>query len=140
LVVYVIVLVMHGHTNIKLIYRSRAVNKGVKMKVNKTKVKPVVVFGSATWAMTEMDMKRLDTRERKILRIFGLLVQQGISRIRTNQERCELYKDLDKIADIKRERLEWIGYVVRMDQGSAVKKVFESKLEGSRRRGRPRSR
>jgi hypothetical protein len=116
------------------------VNKGVKMKVNKTKVKPVVVFGSATWAMTEMDMKRLDTRERKILRIFGLLVQQGISRIRTNQERCELYKDLDKIADIKRERLEWIGYVVRMDQGSAVKKVFESKLEGSRRRGRPRSR
>jgi hypothetical protein len=27
-----------------------------------------------------------------------------------------------------------------MDQGSAVKKVFESKLEGSRRRGRPRSR
>jgi len=36
--------------------------------------------------------------------------------------------------------LEWIGHVVRMDQGRAVKKVFESKPEGSRRRGRPRLR
>ena len=36
--------------------------------------------------------------------------------------------------------MEWIGHVVRMDQGSRVKKIFESKLEGSRRRRRPRLR
>jgi len=42
------------------------------------------------------------------------------------------------LADMKNKRLEWIGQVVRMDQGRRVKKIFESKPEGSRRRGRPR--
>jgi hypothetical protein len=33
----------------------------VKIKIYKTQVKPVVVYGSETWAMNEMDMKRLGT-------------------------------------------------------------------------------
>jgi len=33
--------------------------------------------------------------------------------------------------------MEWIGHEVRMDQRRRVKKIFESKPEGSRRRGRP---
>jgi len=37
------------------------------------------------------------------------LVEQGIWRKRTSKELRELYKDTDKVADIKRERLEWIG-------------------------------
>jgi hypothetical protein len=41
------------------------VKKAVKIKINKTKEKPFVLCGSATWAMTEMDMKRLDTRRGK---------------------------------------------------------------------------
>ena len=32
-------------------------NKRVKIKINKTKVKPFVLCGSATWVMNEMDMK-----------------------------------------------------------------------------------
>jgi hypothetical protein len=49
-----------------------------------------------------------------------------------------LYKDLDIAADIKKKRFEWTGHVVRTDHGRTVKKIFESKPEGSRRRGRPR--
>ena len=36
--------------------------------------------------------------------------------------------------------LEWIGHLVRTDQGRTVKTIFESEPEGSRRRGRPRIR
>ena len=36
--------------------------------------------------------------------------------------------------------MECTGHVVRMDQGKSVKKIFGSKPEGSRRRGRPRMR
>jgi len=65
-------------------------------------------------------------------------------RIRTNQELRDLYKDLykdlDRVADIKKKRLEWIGRLVRMDQGRTVKKIFESEPEGSRRRGGARLR
>jgi hypothetical protein len=35
--------------------------------------------------------------------------------------------------------LEWIGHVERMDQGKTVKRIFDSKLEGSRIRERPRN-
>ena len=68
------------------------------------------------------------------------MVEKGISKVRTDQELRELYKYLDVVANIKRKRLEWIGHVVRMDQESTVKKIFESKPEGSRRMGRPRMR
>ena len=91
--------------------------------------------------MTGIDVKRMGTWERKLLiRIKWPLVEQGIWRIRTNKELRELYKDLHIVANIKKKRLEWIGHVVRMDQGRTVKKIFESKLEVSRRRGRPRLR
>jgi len=85
-----------------------------------------------------MDMKGLGTSKRKILRsLYGPVAEQGIWKTRTNQELRELYKDLDTVVDIKKNRIEWIGHVARMDQGRIVKKVFESKPEGNRRRGRP---
>jgi hypothetical protein len=62
------------------------------------------------------------------------VVEQEIWRIRSNHEMGELYKDLHIVADIKEKRLQWAGYVVRMDQGRTVKKIFESKPEVSRRR------
>ena len=67
------------------------------------------------------------------------MVEQGIWIIRTNQELRELCKDLDVAADIKK-RLEWIGCLVRMDQRRTVKKIYESKPEGSRRQESPRFR
>jgi len=40
-------------------------------------VKPVVLFGRETWAVTEKDMIRLGTWERKMLRMYGPVVEQG---------------------------------------------------------------
>jgi len=76
------------------------------------------MYGSEIWVMTDTVMKRLSRHERKMLtRIYGLVVQQGIWIARTNQELRELYKHLDTVADIKKKRLDWIGHIVRMDQG-----------------------
>ena len=70
-------------------------------------VKPVAVCGSETWVMSEMDMKRLDTWEGKILRrIYGPVVEQRIQGIRTDEQLMDLYEDLDTVADIKRR--DWI--------------------------------
>jgi len=84
-------------------FRSRDISKAAEIEMYKTKVKPAVMFGSETWAVTEMDRKRLGTWERQILsRIHGLVVGQGISRIRTEHELREIYKDLDIVADTER--------------------------------------
>jgi hypothetical protein len=89
--------------------------------------------------MTEMDMKRLGTWERKILRwIYRPMVKQGIWRIRTNQELRELYKYLDIVADIKKKRLEWIGHVVHWFWEGQSRKYLNNP-EGCRK-GRPRLR
>ena len=74
---------MHGHANIK-----RA-----------------VVFGSEMWAVAEMDMKGLSTWETKIFRkVYGPVVEQGMWRVRTDQELRKLYNDLGIVADIKKRR------------------------------------
>jgi len=93
-------------------------------------VKPFVVYGSETWTVTEMDVKRLHASERKILRkIHGPVVQQGIFRIRTDHALRELYKCLDTVAGIKKKRFEWIGHRVRIDQKRTVKKIFGTEVE-----------
>jgi len=59
-------------------------------------VKPVVVYGSEKWAVTEMDVKRMHASERKVLRnIHGPVVQQGVSSKRTDHALRELYKYLE---------------------------------------------
>jgi hypothetical protein len=40
-------------------------NKAVKIKIYKMIVKPVVVYGRETWAITDMDRKKPSTWERK---------------------------------------------------------------------------
>jgi len=70
-------------------------------------------------------MKKRCIWERKILRrMYGPVVEQGKWRIRTNGELMALYKNQDMAADIKQKRLEWTGYVVRIDHGRTVKKIF----------------
>jgi len=61
-------------------------------------VKAFVMYGSAMWAVSEIDTNRLGTWERKIQRrMYGPVVEQGIWRVRTDQEVRELCKDLDVI-------------------------------------------
>jgi hypothetical protein len=54
------------------------------------------------------------------------VAQQGVWKVRTNQELGESYKELDirVLAGIKKKRLEWVGHVVRM--GQRTEKMLES--------------
>jgi hypothetical protein len=64
------------------------------------------VYRSAKGAMTEMDMKRLSTWERVILRqMYAAVLVQGIWKIISYPALRELYADLDIVADIKTKRL-----------------------------------
>jgi len=56
-------------------FKSRTISKAVKIKIYKTVMRPLMVFGSETRAMAEMDMKGQGTLERKILRIQGPMAE-----------------------------------------------------------------
>jgi hypothetical protein len=77
-------------------------SKAVKFKTCKSLV-TLVVFRSETWPVTEMDRKRLNAWEGKMLRLLHeLVVEQGTSTVRTNQELWKLRKDLDIVGSIKK--------------------------------------
>jgi hypothetical protein len=54
-------------------------------------------------------------------------------RIRTNQEFRKLYKDLDIVTDIRKKEIQ-MNCTCSKDERRSVKKISESKLEGSRRK------
>ncbi|KAJ4445732.1 hypothetical protein ANN_12417 [Periplaneta americana] len=78
--------------------------------------------------------EQLMTWERKILRkIYGPKYENGYWRIRYNTELKAQYKSPDTVVEIKTRRLEWMGYVIRMDESRIPKKIFNSKPEGETR-------
>ena len=80
-------------------------------------------------------MKGLSKWEREILRrMYGPVLVQGIWKIRSYPALRELYADLDIVADIKTKRQARVRRVVRMHQGSTVKKISRSNPEESKQR------
>jgi hypothetical protein len=77
-----------------------------------------------TWNLSECDKNRLRVWERKVLRkIFGAVCEQSEGRIRTNDEVNKLYGDLELIAEVKKRRLQYLGHVVRTEEGRVPKKI-----------------
>jgi hypothetical protein len=51
----------------------------------------------------------------------------------------QLFGDLGILSFVRTRRLNWIGYVSRMDSKRKVSQVFNNNPQGSRLRGRPKT-
>jgi hypothetical protein len=72
--------------------------------------------------------------ERKILRaIFGPTNDNGEWRIKYNNELYTLYKENDRVACIKINRLRWAGHVNRLEEQSPARRVLVAVVEGRRK-------
>ena len=79
--------------------------------------------------------------ERKILRkIFGPNNENGIWRIKTNQELDEIMKCKNIINLIRAQRPSWLGHIERMQGTRMVKAIYSWKLISRRPIGRPKTR
>jgi hypothetical protein len=99
--------------------KSRALNRSSKLKIYKTVIRPAVTYGSETWTLTSRNEQQLKIFERKILRkMFGPIQDEdGIWRIRKNQELNELIGNADIVRFIKSRRMTCLGHVTRMEGG-----------------------
>ncbi|GFV95371.1 uncharacterized protein TNCV_4573731 [Trichonephila clavipes] len=87
--------------------------------------------------MSRADGNMMSINERKILKfIFGGIQENGTWRRRSNLEIYQSYKESDIVNFIKTQRINWAGYVVRMDEDRTTKKVFNAQPIGTRRKGR----
>ncbi|XP_054086050.1 putative uncharacterized transposon-derived protein F52C9.6 isoform X2 [Zeugodacus cucurbitae] len=120
--------------------KSKVLSRRTKIKLYKSLIIPVLMYGAEAWTMTTSDETTLGVFERKVLRkIYGPLnIGNGEYRRRWNDELYDLYDDIDIVQRIKRQRLRWLGHVVRMEENTPALKVFDAvPAGGSRGRGRP---
>ena len=100
---------------------------------------PVVSYGAETWTMTKKEEQALPNFERKIYRrIYGPKYENGEWKSRTNRELEEMNKGENTVKWLKGQRISWLDHLEKMEEDRMPKKIFTQKLEGTRRRGRPR--
>jgi hypothetical protein len=79
----------------------------------KTLVRPVLMCGCESWSLTKNEENEINIFERKILRkIYGPTNDNGVWRIRYNQELYGLYNEPDIIKIVKAARLRWLGHFI----------------------------
>ncbi|KAJ4441604.1 hypothetical protein ANN_11460 [Periplaneta americana] len=97
---------------------SSLLSKNLKVRIYKTVILLVGVYGCETWTLTLREEKRLRVFENKILRkIFGAKRDEvtGEWRKLYNAELYVLCSSPDIIRNIKSRRLRWAGHVARME-------------------------
>jgi hypothetical protein len=122
---------------------SRLLSRNVKVKIYKTIILPVVLYGCETWFMTVREEHRLRVFEnRDLRRIFGPKWDEvtGERRKLHNEELHNLYSSPEIIRQVKTRRMRWAGHVARMGEERNLYKVLVGKPEGKRPVGRPRRR
>jgi hypothetical protein len=115
----------------------------VKVRIYKTIILPVVLYGCETWSLTVREEQELRVFEKRVLRrIFGPKrdgVTGGWRKLHTEELR-NLYSSPSIIRIIKSRRMRWAGHVARMGDKRNVYRLLVGKPEGKRPLGRPRRR
>ncbi|KAJ4435021.1 hypothetical protein ANN_23594 [Periplaneta americana] len=132
-----------NYYSIEKLLSSSLLSKNLKVRIYKTVILPVVLYGCETWTLTLREEYRLRVFENKVLRkIFGAKRDEvtGEWRKLHNTELHALYSSPDIITNIKSRRLRWAGHVARMGESRNAYRVLVGRPEGKIALGRPRHR
>jgi hypothetical protein len=112
---------------------SRLLSKSLQIRIYKTIILPVLLYGCETWSLTLREEHRLRVFENRVLmRIFGPKRDEvtGEGKRLHNKELHDLYSSPSKIRIIKSRRLRWAGHVARMGRlGTLIDYWWESRRE-----------
>jgi hypothetical protein len=122
---------------------SRLLSKNLKIKIYRTLILPVVLYGCETWSLILREERRLRLFENRVLRIiFGPKRDEvtGEWRKLHNKELNDLYSLSNIVRVVKSRRMRWAGHVAHMGKDIGVHRVLVGKPEEKRPLGRPRRR
>jgi hypothetical protein len=122
---------------------SRLLSKNTKIRLYRTVVLPVVLYGCETWSLTLREEQRLRVFENRVLRrIFGSKRDGATGEWRRlhNEELNDLYSSPNIIWVVKSRRMRWAGHVAGMGEKRGAYRILVGRPEGRRPLGRPRRR
>ena len=112
---------------------SRLLSKHLKIKIYRSIILPVVLYGCETLSLTRREERKLKAFENMVLRrIFGPRRDEGEWRKLHNEELHDLYSSPNIVRVIKPRRMRWVGHVTRMGEERGVYRVLVGKPEGKR--------
>jgi len=115
----------------------------LKIKIYRTIILPVVLYGCESWSLTLREERRLRVFENRALRrVFGPKRDEltGEWRKLHNEELSDQYFLPNIVRVVKSRRMRWAGHVARMGEERGVHRVLVRKPEERRPLGRPRCR
>jgi len=101
---------------------SSLLSKNLKIRIFRTIILPVVLYGCETWLLTLREECRLRVFENRVLRrVFGPKRDEVTREWRKlhNEDLNDLYSSPNIVQVIKSRRLGWAGHVARMGRGEA---------------------
>ena len=98
-------------------------------------MRPVLLYGAETWALTQQLENLLRSFDTRTLRYLTNTRQKDQVPNNEVERRCGLES---LVMVLKRARLRWFSHVVRRDEGQKVKRAMNFEVEGSRPVGRPK--
>jgi len=122
---------------------SRLLSKNLKIKIYRTKILSVVLYGCEAWSLTLREERKLRVFEYMVLRrIFGPRRDEvtGEWKRLYNEELNDLYSSPNIVRVIKSRRMIWAGHVASMGEERGVYRALVEKPEGKRPLGCPRRR
>jgi hypothetical protein len=114
---------------------SRLLSKNVKVRIYKSIILPVVLYGCETWSLILREEHKLRVFENRVVRrIFGRKRDGVTRRWRKlhNKELHDLYPSPSIIRIIKSRRMRWAGHVARIGEERNVHRLLVGKPEGKR--------
>ena len=127
----------NGWRRVSGVIDERRLPDRVKGKVDSSVVRPAMVYGLETVAVTKKQVEEMEVAEMKRLR-FAM----GVTR--KDKIRNEHIRNTVKIEQlgmkIREDRLRWYGHVMKRDQEYVGRKMMKMELLEKRRRGRPKRR
>ena len=128
------------NNNLRMLYplmKDRYIPRRVKTLIYTSILRPILMYGYESWALTTKTKSQLQAAEMRVLRIIKGVTR--LDRIRNADIRREL--GVDNILElIEKGQLRWYGHVKRMGESRYPKQYLEWRPHGKRPVGRPRIR
>ena len=105
---------------------SSLLSKNPKIKISKTIILPLVLYGCETWSLILTDERRLRVLVNRVVRrISGHKRDEVTGKWRKlhNEELSDLYSSPNNIWVIKSRRMRWAGHVVHLRERRGVYRV-----------------